>query len=247
MSSVSENWKRPGELAGSGPRETRLAPGGVALTILSFLMFAGGIAIYVFLSRQLARESAERAALDAGSIEVQATITRHWRADDKDHTPMIAYQFEHQGHLYHGTSSTPDKRWENLDVGSPISIRFVPDRPEVSHPSDWQVEVMPRWMPAGMGALLAVFGLLPRLLIRRQRGLLRDGRAAPARVTGHRRIKQGYALLYEFALPEGGTRKGRGGQTRHPPEVGSVITILYDPENPKRNAPYPLEMVRLVQ
>ena len=52
-------------------------------------------------------------------------------------------------------------------------------------------------------------------------------------------------VYYQFALPEGGVCQGRcnvGGKVM---PKDSVICILYDPENPRRSAPYPLSLVKL--
>jgi hypothetical protein len=54
-------------------------------------------------------------------------------------------------------------------------------------------------------------------------------------------------LKYEFPLMDGGVGKGRGGPTRKPPAIGSTITVVYDRDNPKRNAPYPFELARVVR
>ena len=84
------------------------------------------------------------------------------------------------------------------------------------------------------------------MLLRKQMQLLTEGRPAPGIVTRHRRTKDGTIIRYEFALLNGATAKGRG-QTRRPPPIGSRICVLYDPENPRRNAPYPLYLVRLTR
>jgi hypothetical protein len=242
---VRQRWSRPSEVAGAGPREVRLSAGGTAIAFLALLMFAGAIATVIGLSRVSARETAERAQLDASSVEAQATITRHWRTDDKSDTPMIAYEFEYGGHKLHGTSSAPGKEWRALAIGDTIPIRVVPENPEWNHPSAWQMRVMPQWLPFLTGGLLAVIGLLLMALLQREKRLLSDGQAAPALVVGLRRVKGGQSLKYEFRLNNGEVMKGRGGQMRNPPELGSVVTIIYDVENPKRNAPYPLDLVRV--
>jgi hypothetical protein len=242
---VSRNWKAPSAVAGSGPREVRLTAGGKALTLLSLLMLLGAATMFVFLSRQGQREAAERAALDVGSVETQATVTRHWRTGGKSDTPKVAYEFEYQGRKYHGSSSAPRAQWRDLTVGSPIGVRFLPTNPELNHPSGWTIHVIAPWMPPLMSSIFAITALLPLWITRRDSRLLRDGRAAPARVTGARRTKGGYAVLYEFRLPDGSVRRGRSGPTRKPPDTGDVITILYDPESPRRNAAYPLRLARV--
>ena len=77
--------------------------------------------------------------------------------------------------------------------------------------------------------------------------LLSEGRPSPALVTRHTQVKGGKMMTYEFPLHGGGVGKGRGGTSRKPPAIGSAITIVYDRENPRRNAPYPLQMVKVVR
>jgi hypothetical protein len=84
------------------------------------------------------------------------------------------------------------------------------------------------------------------MLLRKQVRLLTEGRPAPGIVTGWRRTKGGTVLRYEFVLLNGATAKGRG-KSRRPPAIGSPICVLYDPENPRRNAPYPLCLVKLTK
>jgi hypothetical protein len=90
-------------------------------------------------------------------------------------------------------------------------------------------------------------GLLP-LTVRRQRHLLADGRPAPAVVTRYSRLQTEHGaqniVYYEFALLGGGTCKGRASTNRRLP-VGSAICVLYDPDNPRRSAPYPMCLVKL--
>jgi hypothetical protein len=106
---------------------------------------------------------------------------------------------------------------------------------------------MPSWVPAISAVGLVFPALLLLYMIRRQMQLLSEGRAAPAMVVGHRHIKGGKMTVYEFPLLSGGVGKGRGGKARRPPAIGSTITVVYDRDNPKRSAPYPFDMVRIVR
>jgi hypothetical protein len=245
LSELRRSWAPPPELAGMGPREVRLTTTGKVLTGVAVFMFLSAIAAYLGLSRLEQRQTAEREALRSTSIETRAIVTRHWHTGDKGDEARIAYTFEYEGTTYHGSSAAPQRIWRSLDVGSPITVRFVPARPELNHPSEWERDVMPAWLPGAATGWLAFIGLLLVFLIRRQSRLLSDGRAAPARVTGHRRVKNGHVVKYEFALPEGGTLKGSGQTRRSPPGVGSTICIVYDPDKPKRNRSYPMDLVRV--
>jgi hypothetical protein len=239
------NWTPPPELSGGVPREVRLTAGGIALSCLAVLAFVTAIAGPTALTRVASRQMAEREELRVSGVETQGVVTRHWRTGDKDDTPMIAYNFEYNGETYSGSSPAPGSIWRDLTVGSPIGVRFSPKRPELNHPSRWERQGMPPWVPPLFGAMPIFMGLMLILLIRRQTRLLSEGRAAPGRVIGYRRVKGGKVLRYEFALLGGGTATGRGGQSRRPPAVGSTICIVYDRDNPKRNAPYPFPLARV--
>jgi hypothetical protein len=87
--------------------------------------------------------------------------------------------------------------------------------------------------------------------VRRQRHLLEDGRPAPAVVTRLRtwRTQHGTRniVYYQFALPDGAPCKGRSNVEGRSIPKDTVICILYDPDNPRRSAPYPLCTVKLSQ
>jgi hypothetical protein len=52
-------------------------------------------------------------------------------------------------------------------------------------------------------------------------------------------------MRYEFSVLSGAVVSGRRSSSSKPPEIGSTIWVLYDPERPKLNRPYPLSLVRL--
>jgi len=248
LAQLRRDWKPPVELTVSTPREVKLRGGGIAIAILAALLFAGAIASAVLLSKVASRQADGTRTLRESGTVVQGTVTRHWRTGDKDDERRVAYEFEYEGRTYRASSKAPKAIWERLDVGSPIDIRVVPGRPELNHPAEWQRDDMPVWVPPGIAALLVAVGMLVISLLRRQINLLSEGRPAPAVVVGHRRVQHGQQVIkYEFALLEGGMGKGSGHPSRKPLAVGSVITVVYDRDNPKRNSPYPMEMVRVVR
>jgi hypothetical protein len=98
---------------------------------------------------------------------------------------------------------------------------------------------------------MAVCGLLIPLPLLSQRRLLANGRAALGHVTSHSAehhgthgAKLGKKFHYEFQLLSGATGKGAAGPSKNPPAIGGTICVLYDPETPRKNAPYPLSLVR---
>jgi hypothetical protein len=82
--------------------------------------------------------------------------------------------------------------------------------------------------------------------VRTQKRLLERGRAAAGAVTRVATIKSNKLVEYNFVLPDGSTASGKGGGRRRAEEVGGEVTVIYDPENPKRNRPYPFDLVRPV-
>jgi hypothetical protein len=135
--------------------------------------------------------------------------------------------------------------WRELKEGSAIEVVFVTSDPALSHPAAWPQPAAPRWLGLPVAVALFAIAALLWLRVRRQEGLLSEGRPAPAIVTKHIRSKDGKYWKYAFALPGGSVQGGKSGPSRNPPAIGATLCILYDPDRPKRNAAYPLPLVRL--
>jgi len=95
-----------------------------------------------------------------------------------------------------------------------------------------------------VAAMVAVPAFLLPIPVRREARLLAEGRPAPGRVTGFKKIDQSIRVQYEFRLLNGTVAKGKVNRSK-PPVVGAPLCVLYEPENPRRNALYPLSLVRL--
>jgi hypothetical protein len=54
--------------------------------------------------------------------------------------------------------------------------------------------------------------------------------------------------FFDFKLLSGAAAAGSAGPVKEPPAVGAALTVLYDPDNPRRNAPYPFSspLVRIM-
>jgi hypothetical protein len=100
-------------------------------------------------------------------------------------------------------------------------------------------------LPAGLGSLLIFFALS------RARDLLSGGRPAEARVTEvHRQTHShgsSHRVELEFTVLSGAKHHGRLEQGSKPPAVGSTLIIVYDPDQPKRQARYPMKLVRVAK
>jgi hypothetical protein len=241
------DWTPPAELSGS-MREVRLTGAGKALLVIAVLVALGGIAAGLFLTRLASSQNRWWRTLDTQGVDVRGSIVRLWRepsGGNGDTRGMVAYEFPLQGRMMSGQSPADNPVWRSLSEGGPIDVRAVPADPAINHPVAWRENTLPQWfgLPVALG-LFVPAGLL-RSIVERQSGLLSAGRPVPAVVTRHIRDKGGQAFSYEFPVMGGAMQKGRGGPSRTPPAIGSTVCVLYDPDNPRRNAAYPMPLVRL--
>jgi Protein of unknown function (DUF3592) len=241
--SSNQKWKPPDRLGYSSLRAVRLSGHGRVIAILVGLMMIGGFVMGAYLARKSRREVQEQRLLADQGVTADAAVTRLWRTGDEANEPRVAYRFDYQGAVYTATVRAPLAKWRELRVGSRLAVRFVPSRPALSHPVDWPWRGMPFWIPYFATAMMAGGGALLAVLLARQMRLLAEGRPAPGRVTRIRKDKGGQVVRYEFQA-SGATFNGRAHVRKMPPE-GEPLCVLYDPENPKRNALYPLPFVKL--
>jgi hypothetical protein len=241
-----ENWTPPDGLGYSSLRPVSLTGGGIALLVVAGAMLLGAVAAGIGLGTAARRQAKDHRLLQEQGVNTDAQITRVWRSGDKNQQHLVSYRFTVQERAYVARKGVPPRIWQTLKAGSSLPVRYLPSDPKVNHPTEWDDTPMPNWLPYLLsGALVAIaFGVTIPLRI--QMRLLTEGRPAPGTVTGQQRTKDGTILRYEFVLLNGATAKGRG-QTRRPPAIGSPICVLYDPENPRRNAPYPLTLVKLTR
>jgi hypothetical protein len=250
LSKLWDGWTPPEGLNRSRPRPVVLNGRGIMLHVLAVLMLLGGVAGAVWIARESRRQQAQARLMVAEGRETAGVVTRLWRSGGKSDEHRVAYRFAVDGLDRNGHANLGSGYWNSLRVGSPITVRYLPSAPARNFPAAQPPSPTPSWMAllvGGMGLLAG--GLLP-LQVRRQRHLLEDGRPAPAVVTRQRRWHTQHGtqntVYYQFALPDGGIRRGRANvHGKSMPGVDSVICVLYDPDNPRRSAPYPLCTVKL--
>jgi hypothetical protein len=240
----AEHWTPPDSLGYSSLRPVRLTGRGKALIAVAVALVIGAIVLGVFLGGVARRLTEEQRLLRTEGIHAEATVTRAWIDDSKERQPWIAYRFEYAGRGYTQRVKTPRKIWPGLSKGATVPVRFVPSQPSISHPIAWKGPAFPLWLACLLAGTLAALSLLLPIAVRRQARLLAEGRPAPGRVTGFKKTDKAIQVHYEFRLLSGAIAKGRSNASK-PPVEGSPLCVLYDPENPRRNALYPLSLVRL--
>jgi hypothetical protein len=157
----------------------------------------------------------------------------------------VEFSFSAGGQTFTKRSKAPRGPWEALQQGSALPVRYAPSRPTLSQPEEWNSSVLPMAVPP----LAALGVLIPAALIfysiRRQKAMLEDGRPAPGRITQLKHAPKGQTVQhYEFVTLSGSVLQGRAQTATKPAAVGSLVTVIYDPDNPRRNTLYPMCMVR---
>jgi hypothetical protein len=109
---------------------------------------------------------------------------------------------------------------------------------------------LPVWLAPLFGVACLFIAGIAAYSVRRQMNLLSYGRAAAARVTGTKRVwhhEGGHhtRVQFEFRLRNGSLRKGSVETGRKAPALGTEFVIVYDPDEHKRLARYPLPLVRI--
>jgi hypothetical protein len=127
-------------------------------------------------------------------------------------------------------------------------VNYLASHPEAS----WLNGDTPSRDPLWPALVVPIAGLLSSMLmvvcIRRQLALLRDGKPAMATITSVKKKMSDHGTYwrveYQWRLLSGATRTGRYNHNkRRAPEVGSVIPIVYDRDEPRRARKYPLSLV----
>ena len=241
-------WKPPKGLGRSAPREVRLTAQGIAVLVLGVLLLAGAVAAGLGLGGMATRQSGERRLLREQGVEAPGVVTRLRRTGGEHPELRVYYRFTSRGETYTGRANAPRRLWDKMKEGSELPIRFLPADPAVNNPAGWGRSVLPIWAAVLCAATLALAGCLVMLKIRREVHLLSEGRAAPAVVTRLKKIhyehQHGTEVFYEFLLLNGSATTGKYGPVRRPPAVGATLSVVYDPDHPRRSALYPLRLVR---
>jgi hypothetical protein len=240
---LQRNWIPPDGLDRARPRDMRATAAGIALVTLSGVLFAAALAVGVGLEVVAGRQREVQRLLRDEGAEAHAEVVRLWRSRSKEREPWASYRFTAEGREVKGAVKLPLGAWGRLAVGSTLEVSYLPSDPNLNQPLRFPRRPMPRVLPYVVAVALAALGALPLVALRGQRKLLSEGRAAHAIVTRHSKDQHGTVVHYEFTTLGGTIASGKSGPTRKPLAVESTLCVLYDPENPRANAAYPLSLV----
>jgi Protein of unknown function (DUF3592) len=218
---------------------------------LACIVFGVGMAIRVCndeLRRQAANDSLTR-RLTAEGRETEATVTGLRTGLGY----VVSFDYAVDGRSFERSAFIASEHWQSLQVGSPLTICYLPSDPSKAYPDTDPPSSQSHWptsLPmAGMILLFMLsFAAIFLSAILPQRRLLARGFPARGVITrckeGSKGRSSGYYLNYDFPLQDGPSCQGKEFSGSQQAE-GASVTVLYDPNNPRRNALYPLESVRM--
>ena len=205
-----------------------------------------GIGLYVTAARQ----QDERLRLREHGVDADAVVTRLWMSKGKEPRHWVAFQFAAGDRRVDGRLEVSRRTWGTLQRGSPIPVRYDPSDPAAYASFGRDRKALDPWVSYVVGLVLAVCGWLATLPIISERRLLIEGRPAPGMVTKRHKVHHAHGgahheTLYEFLLMNGAAHAGKSPGRK--PQVGQPICVLHEPDNPARNALFPLSLVRLAR
>jgi Na+-transporting NADH:ubiquinone oxidoreductase subunit NqrC len=246
---ASPGHSMPPELERSAPRDVGLTAGGRALTVLAWLLAAGAIGAGVALHLEAQRQSNAALDLDRRGVTAAAVVDRLWRKTGDGKPAFAAFHFAANGARVDGESRMEVPAWRELRTGSTIPVRYLPENPRHFVLAGQRRGRLPFAVAYVVSSVLAAMALLCLAPIHWQRRLLSEGRPALAVVTKVTKNKGSHgethrAMVYQFRVLAGTMATGKATATKAA-EVGATISVLYDPERPTRNRPYPFSLVTL--
>jgi hypothetical protein len=237
----------PAPLLQATPRHVRLNAFGIFVASMALASAIGGLWGGAELYRR-ARLSQRYAALfESEAVPIQARVVRV-RERDRNQRATVDYEYVVDNVPFKGRATVRGAALDGYRTGSVTTVNYLPSHPGAS----WLNGNTPSADKIWPAYVAPVVGFLCTLLmvtcIRRQLALLRDGRPAMATITKvkKRTSEEGmyWRVEYQWTLLSGATRTGRYNHNkRRAPEIGSVVPIVYDRDEPKRSRKYPLSLV----
>jgi hypothetical protein len=224
----------PSELTGQLPRNICPTGGGTQGTILGAILLSITGVYVLWVGIDTAQRIQQRASLRRDGSDATAEIEKL----SSSRKTTISYTFTVGGATFAGEAKVPDEQFRSLWSARSLPIRYLPADPTVNHPAAWEWSALSDLYLFFVPIIFVVPGAAILLTMRMDRRLVAEGKPAVAAVTRYSRSKSGFNVKYEFRAEDGTTAKG-GGWSQNRPEIGASMWVLYLPQNPGRNQPYP--------
>lgn len=226
----------PSELSTSVPRTIRFSDRSRSMPIVLTLLFLATVIGLSLYGNHVANQVWQRSVLRTQGAETQAEITSLKRAG---RGPDVAtYTFIANGMKISGLAEVPPQLMRSLRDTNSLAVRYLPSKPTINHPAGWEWSLSSEWFLMVVLTSLLLVCSVTISKVYANRKLLVWGTPAAGSVTGCSSTKGSYTIHYEFRTGAGGLVKGSG-QSLGRREAGERIWILYLPQNPRRNGPYP--------
>ena len=242
----------PRELARTAPRPVRLNSSGWAVLIGAVLLLAGGVigGGWLFVVAEASRQ--ESAGLTDRGMLAQATVAEVRRTRGKDSRTRLTYIYTAGGEQRQGTVQLrkSDPLARTATEGMRVPVRYLPSDPNESWMRGYSPEAIPFWVVLAAPVLPVAAGVGLLLYLRRELALLENGRAVLARVVSVHRLR-GRSQPTQRVEIEWELLSGRKARQRFDVssvgtlQPGSRLPVVYDAENPKQFARYPMAVTRL--
>ena len=250
-SKLWEGWQAPEELNRALPRPVRLTGTGIWICLISAFLVGGGGYGGVSVAGDCLRQRAEVQRMLVEGREAEGVVTRLVETHGRGPHFHVHYQYSVHGQVFDDSTHVREEHWRDLRVGTPIAVRYLPSDPGRNFPSGEPPHILPLWFPVLWVPLSSGVAALLLLGVLRARRYLAYGRPAPALVTRAVKRPAGrsgteVAFDYEFPLMQGGACHGSDTTSSEPlPSEGSVICVLYEPDNPRRHVIYPIKLLKV--
>jgi len=233
----------------SVPRDVQLTASGRFVTAVAIVLAAAAVTAAIGLSVLRVSQQAARDRVAREGVSALATITRVTLTKGEEPRRVVDVRYpapdgdrERRIHL-----SEDDSR--DVAQGGTLPIVYLRSEPDRIWLAGEGPRVVPLFvLPAVPITLLFVAGLVA-WCVRRDYVLLTEGRLTEARVISstsvQRQHHRAFRVNYEFTTFSGGTMTGSVERGKSPAAaVGATVPVVYHRDNPRRNAIYPLSLVR---
>jgi hypothetical protein len=228
----------PSELSGPVPRRIRLSESSRFSMFLLALLIGVTIIGCIWYCKHVVVQMQQRSALRQDGVEVQGEITSLKRAGRGPE--VVRYTFTANGGTVSGMTDMPFELVQSFEESTVIKILYLPSNPAINHPAAWEWSLSSEWLEIFMLMAFLTACSVTSTVFYRERKLLGLGKPVTGIVTNCRVSgRELISIEYEFRTETGAQVRGSGNSPVEQ-ETGAGICVLYLPENPRRNLPYPV-------
>jgi hypothetical protein len=239
---LAKEWRAPAELvARSTPRDVRYTKSARVMFAILGVGIMGFATVGVLLIPGMRRAMQDNELVRREGVAIDGIITGRRTTHGKNESYHVTYAYEVGNRRFTSDARVARRDYGRLTIGAKAIVHYAPSRPELS-----QLDGADRDPPQlrMLIFLPILFLLIAPFSAMRLRKLLAWGTPTGAIITRVSPTKGGKAIRYQFLDPNGEVVTGSD-VVPSPGAVkaGDVITVVFDPDRPRRKARYPMPMV----